>query len=282
MVNIPETEGVIFKIKRFSLHDGPGIRTSVFLKGCPLNCIWCHSPEGISQNISIWYNRNTCISCGQCVQSCPEKALTLIKADESYIQIDREICKVSGECVEICPSNAMQFTGYKSTVTEIMKEIEKDITFYMTSGGGVTLTGGEPLYQPEFTKEILEASRRRGIHTAIETSLFCEKDCLDLISHLVDLFIVDIKLFEPGTHKSYTGRLNEPIKENFQYIAMQERNILVRIPLIDNITNTKRNITAITDFVRETRKDIQIEMIRFNPLAENNYKKLGIPYLLKQ
>jgi pyruvate formate lyase activating enzyme len=281
MAIIPEKEGVVFKIKRFSLHDGPGIRTSVFLKGCLLNCIWCHSPEGISQDISIWYNRNLCIFCGQCVNACPEGALSLISADESYIQIDRDLCKVSGECVTICPSDALQFTGYKSSVSGIIGEIEKDVTFYLASGGGVTLSGGEPLYQPEFAKEILEECRKRMIQTAIETSLFCEKDTLDLISPYVDLFIVDLKIFDSERHKYYTGKVNEPIKENFQYIAGQGKNILVRIPLIDKITDTKENITAITDFVRETRKDIQIEKISYNPLAENNYKKLGIPFLHK-
>jgi len=281
MVNIPEKEGVIFKIKRFSLHDGPGIRTSVFLKGCPLNCIWCHSPEGISQEISIWYNRNLCISCGQCVQTCPERALRLIKSDRSYIRIDRELCKVSGECVKICPSNALQFTGYKSSVSGIIGEVEKDMTFYLSSGGGVTLTGGEPLFQPEFSKGILEACRKREIHTAIETSLFCERYAIDIISPLVDLFIVDLKLYEPDRHKYYTGKINEMIKENFRHIASQKKDILVRIPLINNITDTKENIAAITDFVSETRKDIQIEELVYNPLTENNYKKLEIPFLLK-
>lgn len=281
MGNYSENEGIIFKIKRFSLHDGPGLRTSVFLKGCPLNCIWCHSPEGINQDISIWYNRNLCITCGQCVQTCPEKALSLISDDETYILISRRLCKVSGECVKICPSNALQFTGYKSSVLEIVSEIEKDNLFYTVSGGGVTLTGGEPLYQPVFTKALLEECRKRMIHTAIETSLFCEKDTLDLISPLVDLFIVDLKIFESGRHKYYTGKVNETIKENFQYIARQEKNILVRIPLIENITDTNENISAIAGFVKETRKDIQIEKIGFNPLTENNYKKLGIPYLLK-
>ena len=281
MVNNSETEGVVFKIKRFSLHEGPGIRTSVFLKGCPLNCLWCHSPEGIGQEISIWYNMNLCISCGQCVRACPERALVLTSDVVPYIQIDRELCKVSGECVKICPSNALQFTGYKCSVSEIIREIEKDITFYKASVGGVTLTGGEPLYQPEFSKEILEACSKRQIHTAIETSLFCEKDTLDLILSFVDLFIVDMKLFEPDMHKYYTGKLNETIKENFHYLALQGKDILVRIPLFGTITNTKENIAAITDFVKGTRRDIKIELINPNPLAENNYKRLGIPYLLK-
>ena len=281
MESLFETEGFVFKIKRFSLHDGPGIRTSVFLKGCPLNCIWCHSPEGISQDISIWYNSNLCIHCGQCIKVCPEGALALISDNESYIKIDRELCRASGECVTICPSNALQFTGYKSSVSGIISEIEKDATFYLASGGGITLTGGEPLYQPEFVKEILEECRKRMIHTALETSLFCEKDTLELISPLVDMFIVDLKIFDSASHKYYTGKVNETIKENFHYIALQGKDILVRIPLIANITDVKENITAITDFVRETRKDIQIELISYNPLAENNYKKLGIPFLLK-
>lgn len=282
MVNIPEKEGIIFKIKRFSLHDGPGIRTSVFLKGCPLNCIWCHSPEGISQDISIWYNVNLCIACGQCVSACPERALALITSEKPYIQIDKGLCKVAGECVKICPSNALQYTGYRCSVSGIINEIEKDLIFYTASGGGVTLTGGEPLSQPEFSKGILEACRERQIHTAIETSLLCEKVSLDLILPLVDLFIVDMKLFEADMHEYYTGKVNETIKGNFHYIARQKKKILVRIPLIENITDTEENIKAISDFVRTARQDIQIEKIASNPLAENNYKKLGIPFLLKQ
>ena len=281
MVKIPEKEGTIFKIKRFSVHDGPGIRTSVFLKGCPMNCIWCHSPEGISKDISIWYNRNLCISCNQCIQVCPEKALAAFSDEEPNIQIDRELCKVSGECVRTCPSNALQFTGYRSTVSEIIGEIEKDMIFYDSSGGGITLTGGEPLLQPGFSSEILKESKDRKIHTAIETSLYCEKEALDLLAEYVDLFIIDIKIFENSLHKYYTGKNNETIKENFLYLARQGKNILVRIPLIDNITDNRANLTAIVDFVKETRKDILIEKIDFNPLAENNYKKLGIPFLLK-
>jgi pyruvate formate lyase activating enzyme len=281
MAKIPEKEGTIFKIKRFSVHDGPGIRTSVFLKGCPLNCIWCHSPEGISQDFSVWYNRNLCISCNRCIHACPEKALAAFSDEEPHFQINMELCKLSGECVRTCPSNALQFTGYKSTVSGIISEIEKDIIFYDSSGGGVTLTGGEPLFQPGFSAEILKECKGIKIHTAIETSLFCEKEVLDLLAEYVDLFIIDIKLSDSGLHRYYTGKNNEIIKENFLYLALQGKNILVRIPLIDNITNTRANLNAITDFVKETRKDILIEKIDFNPLVENNYKKLGIPFLLK-
>jgi pyruvate formate lyase activating enzyme len=223
-----------------------------------------------------------CIACNQCVQVCPEKALSSFSGEESHIQIDRESCKVSGECIRTCPSNALQFTGYRSTVTRIISEIEKDILFYHSSGGGVTLTGGEPLFQPGFSLEILKKCRDKKIHTAIETSLYCEKEVLEHLAEHVDLFIIDIKLFDSDLHRYYTGKSNETIKENFLYLAELGKNILVRIPLIDNITKTRANLAAITDFVKETRKDIHIEKIDSNPLAENNYKKLGIPFLLKQ
>jgi pyruvate formate lyase activating enzyme len=281
MENNPELEGIVFKIKRYSLHDGPGIRTSVFLKGCQLNCIWCHSPEGITQDISIWYNGNLCIKCNQCIQVCPEKALAVIHGKEQHIHIDRKSCKVSGKCVSTCPSNALQFTGFKRSVSSIISEIEKDIIFYQNSGGGVTLTGGEPLFQPDFSLGILQECRSRRINTAIETSLFCETKVLDLIGDYVDLFIIDLKLFDTDLHNLYTGKGNETIKKNFLYLASHGKNIHVRIPLIDNITNTGANLNAIEEFVRKAGKDIQIEYIAFNTLAENNYKKLGIPYLIK-
>lgn len=281
MVKITEKEGVIFKIKRFSIHDGPGIRTSVFLKGCPLNCIWCHSPEGISKDISIWYNCNLCIGCGKCVQVCPEKALKLVSGTKHYIHINREYCNISGNCVSICPTNSIQFTGSVTNISMIMDEVEKDMLYLETSGGGVTLTGGEPLFQPEFSAGILKACRIRKIHTAIETSLFCERNVIDLVSEYVDLFIIDLKVFDSRSHRIYTGKGNELIIDNFRYLANQEKDILVRIPLIDKITNTELNLSAVTNFVKETRSDIQIEKIGFNPLAGNNYEKLGIPFLIK-
>ena len=275
------TEGTIFKIKRFSVHDGPGIRTSVFLKGCPLNCIWCHSPEGISSDIIIWYDRSLCIHCGECVGSCPNKALELRTDPEPFINIDRNKCSLAGDCVIICPTGAIQFTGSRVSVSEIMEEVEKDMLYYQMSGGGVTLTGGEPLYQPEFLMKILERCRNMNIHTAIETSLFCEKETIEKIIDYVDLSIVDMKINDRDHQIRYTGKSNEIIKENFRYIAESGKSILVRIPLIPNITDTEENRNACEKFVHDTDSRIPIEYISFNPLAGNSYKRLGLPFLLK-
>jgi pyruvate formate lyase activating enzyme len=275
-----EQMGTIFKIKRFSVHDGPGIRTAVFLKGCPLNCIWCHSPEGISSEIKIWHNNNVCISCGQCVSVCPNKALESIPGNGIHIEIDRSLCKTTGHCVKICPANAIQFTGYSTTAVKVMKEIEKDLAYYKASGGGITLTGGEPLFQIDFSKEILKKCKDKNINTAIETSLYCDSDRLSSIADFVDLFIIDMKIFDQEKHEYYTGKPNMIIKENFVHLAKMGKEIIVRIPIISNITDIEDNKKNIINYIHGINRDIPIEYIPFNPLAENNYKLLGIPFLL--
>ena len=276
-----DTTGTIFKIKRFSVHDGPGIRSAIFLKGCPLNCIWCHSPEGISSDISIWYDKSLCISCGKCVQVCPNNALELVQNAESHINIDRNLCNISGDCIRICPTGALQFTGSVALVSNIINEIEKDTLYYQVSGGGVTLTGGEPLYQADFTKEILNECRKRNIHTAVETCLFCERETIAGISDFVNLFIVDMKIFDRAQHIRYTGKSNDIIKENIRYLAGSGKNILVRIPMITGITDTEENKNECKKFVHDIDSRIPVEYIDYNPLAENNYKRLGIPFLIK-
>ena len=280
MANSTEVSGTIFKIKRFSVHDGPGIRTSVFLKGCPLNCIWCHSPEGISEDITIWYDKSLCIACGECVKACPNKALTLQINPENLIEIDRQLCCLSGDCVKICPTGAIQFTGIKTSAADILTEVEKDILYYKESGGGVTLTGGEPFYQAAFAEEILELCRKRDIHTAIESSLFCEKETLNRFLNIVDLFIVDMKLFDLQQHIRYTGKSNEIIKENIRFLVESGKDILIRIPMVNNITDTEENKNAIISFISSIDSKIPIEYLSYNPLAGNNYKRLDIPFLL--
>lgn len=281
MEKVIETEGIIFKIKRFSVHDGPGIRTSVFLKGCPLNCVWCHSPEGISSDITIWYDQSLCISCGECIKACPNNALSLVSQPEQFIQIDRKSCYLTGDCVKICPTGAIQYTGSKNTVSDVMNEIEKDMLYYTTSGGGVTLTGGEPLYQPEFSKKILEECRKRNIHSAIETCLFCERSTIEKIIDLVDLFIVDMKIFDRDMHIRYTGKSNDIIRDNIRYLSESGKSILIRIPMVENITNTEENKNSIRSFINSIDKKIQIDYLSYNPLAENNYKRLGIVFSIK-
>ena len=272
-------EGVIFKIKRFSVHDGPGIRTAVYLKGCPLSCAWCHSPEGISPDISIWYDKNNCIACGQCVDVCPVRALKMVKINSgTYIEINRDLCNVTGNCVRICPADAMRFTGFKITVPELLTEVEKDEVFYKKSGGGVTLTGGEALHQPEFTTAILKACKKRNIHTAVETCLFADKEIINTISGNADLFLIDLKLFDSTDHMHFTGQPNEVTLENFLYLASTGKEMVVRIPLVPGITDTRENLDSIEKFVSSSGRDIPVEYIDYNPLARNNYDKLGLSF----
>jgi pyruvate formate lyase activating enzyme len=273
------TEGIIFNIKRFSVHDGPGIRTSIFLKGCPLSCIWCHNPEGINCDITIWYNRNICIACGKCTEACPESALKLHNTGQKYIKIDRSHCNVTGECVKVCPTGAIDFTGRISSVAELMTEIRKDELFYESSGGGVTLTGGEPLFQPEFCIGILQACREANFNTALETCLFCKKELLEKAADLVDLFLVDMKIFDGDKHEEFTGKRNDLIKDNLRFLYESGKNIIVRVPLIKGITDSKANRRDIEEFVKKINPGIPVEYLDFNPLTKSKYQKLAIPFL---
>ena len=200
---------------------------------------------------------------------------------EPFINIDRNRCNSAGDCVKICPTGAIQFTGSRVSVSEIMEEVEKDMLYYQMSGGGITLTGGEPLYQPEFSLSVLDMCHKKNIHTAIETCLFCERVSIDNVIDYVDLFIVDMKLFDQDQHIRYTGRSNEIIKDNIRYIAQSGKEILIRVPMVNNITDTEENKNSIRGFADTINSRIPIEYICYNPLAENNYKRLGIPFLMK-
>lgn len=266
--------GNIIDIKKFTVHDGPGIRSTVFLKGCPLRCAWCHNPEGIQSKINLWYFEKKCIRCNRCVSACNNHALG---AEDSipHIRIDREKCANAGDCVEACPTGALCFDGRTVSHEYVVDVLLADKVFYEQSGGGITISGGDPLFQPEFSLEILKACKNQGIHTAIETSMYAKSETIKEFLKYVDLFIVDIKIFDLNEHKRYTGVDNTLIKSNFKLIASEKDGVLVRIPLIPGITATRENVRQIAKFVYETKMSIPIELMNFNVLAENKYRLMG-------
>lgn len=271
-------KGLVFDIKKFAIHDGPGIRSTLFLKGCPLKCIWCHNPEGIENKISLWYFEKKCIQCNSCIQVCPNSALSAGKEGEPYISINRYNCDNNSACVEACPTRALTFDAYELDADEAVEKLLQDQIFYEQSGGGITISGGDPLYQHEFSKSVLKKCREAGVHTAIETSMFARSEIFLSFFELVDLFIVDLKIFDDLEHKKYTGTGNELIMSNFRSLVEMNQNVLVRIPLIPGITASEKNIRDIALFVKEVSPDMEIELINFNPLAENKYRLMGREY----
>jgi len=265
----------VFDIKRFAVHDGPGIRTTLFLKGCPLNCRWCHNPEGIAPDRQLWYFPNQCLKCGDCLSVCPEDALSL---HDGGIQIHRDKCISCGKCTEICPTEALHFLGRTMDLDEIEEELLKDLPFFEESGGGITLSGGEPLKRIEEAAQILERMNRRGIHTAVESSLFVSHSSLKSILPFVDYFLADLKLIDSDEHSLYTDVPNEKILDNIRLLAETEKDVLIRIPLIPGFTDGIANLEGIGDFLNSLNRALPVELMNFNPLARDKFRILGRPY----
>jgi pyruvate formate lyase activating enzyme len=268
--------GLIFDIQRFSVHDGPGIRTSVFLKGCEFRCAWCQNPEGLSAAIRLWHFEKRCVGCGECIPSCPEKALS--SGGPSKVLIDQQACTLCSRCIEVCPSGALAYDGREVEAGEVIAEVEKDRVFHEVSGGGVTLTGGEPLCQPEFSAEILRGCRERGISTVVETALALDESAVDMVRPWVDLFLVDLKLADPEAHRSWTGFSNETVRKNLERLVRQGAAVQARIPLIPDVTATEDNLRALGRYVRSLNGHVPIELVNFNPLARDKYRRMGAPY----
>jgi len=270
--------GRVFDIKRFALHDGPGIRTTVFLKGCPLACIWCQNPEGIPMKPLVMYHPEQCIRCERCVGACPNGAISTHPGERRFIHIDRSRCECHGSCIEACPTGALRWDSSEYTPEQILSEVRRDEVFYRNSGGGVTLSGGEPLAQPRFAREVLRLCREAGLHTAIETTLQTNRDVLrDVLPH-VDLFLSDIKLLDPQEHRRYTGVDNRVILENMTFLAQEGADILIRVPLIPDTTTSPENIAGIARFVHDLPGEHSLELLNFNPLATGKYQMLEKPY----
>jgi pyruvate formate lyase activating enzyme len=275
------TTGLILHLQRFSTEDGPGIRTTVFFKGCPLNCLWCHNPESISTKPQIQWLENRCIGCGTCIKTCSEHCLT---KTEQGIVVDRQLCTGCGDCAETCPANAMELLGRTVTVGTIFEELIKDRVFFEKSGGGVTLSGGEPMMQPDFSAALLQTIKEVGMNTAIDTCGLCSISALDKVLPYTDVVLFDLKEMDAEKHRAFTGQNNQRILGNLLYIgdymvnAAPEKILWIRTPLIPGATETRDNIASIGAFIAKNLEGIaqRWELLAFNNLCRDKYRRLGI------
>lgn len=279
-MEISRMKGNIFDIRRFSTHDGVGIRTTIFLKGCPLACVWCQNPEGISVKKRPLHFENRCIQCGTCVALCKNRGFQK-KADK--IVIDPTAEENWDQLIYECPAGAIEMDSQEKTVEDIMTEIRKDAVFYQY-GGGVTLSGGEPLLQSRFSQELLKCCKEEGIHTAVESALYVPQGTLDMVIPYLDMAYADMKLIDDGMHQKYVGVSNQKIKENIKYLLTSsiKENVIIRTPMIPGITATKENIQGIGAFISTIYPDVHYEILNYNPLAEAKYHLIDKEYCFEE
>ena len=273
ILNIPDSEptssvqselqitGFVFDIKKYAIHDGPGIRTTVFFKGCPLQCQWCQNPESWKREPELGLRTGRCVRCGQCAEVCTRQAITFT---EDQPVTDVNICNLCGECVDACMAGAREIIGQEMTVGDVMIEIEKDVVFYDQSGGGVTFSGGEPLMQPEFLLALLNQCQTQGIHTAVDTSCYAEPQILERVGEKTDLFLCDIKHMDSDIHKRFTGVENNLILDNIKRLSQAGKEIIIRIPVIPDFNDDQTNIEATGKFAASLPSVSGIDILPYN------------------
>lgn len=265
--------GTIFDLKRFAVHDGGGLRSTLFLKGCPLHCPWCQNPEGIEPRPALWYSPNDCISCGTCAAACPNQALNL----EERIHVERTKCTLCGKCEDVCPGSALQRMGNTVTAKEAVDLLMRDSVFF-GGDGGVTLSGGEALMQWEFASEVLGLCKEKGADTAIESCLFAPGKAIEAMLPVTDHFLIDIKYLDADEHKRIVGTDNRQILDNYEFLVSRGADVLVRTPLIPGYTATEKNIRSIAGYIRSVDADAKYELLNFNPLCRSKYAALEKEY----
>lgn len=271
---------LIFDIKRYAINDGPGIRITIFMKGCPLSCVWCHNPEGISCRKQKLYTKKKCIGCQTCVKACPEQALRLTP---DGIVTDQARCSVCGICADVCPSLAMEISGTEYSTDALMKEIEKETLFMDRSEGGVTFCGGEPLMHPGPLVDVLRRCGEEGIHRAVDTTLYARPEVVREVMDNCELFLVDLKQMDSEKHRQFCGVPNEPILANLRMIAEAGQDFYLRIPLIEGVNADEENITRSAEFLASLPwKHRTVNLLPYHDIGKGKHDKLGTAYNPKE
>lgn len=264
-------KGIITDIQRFSLHDGPGIRTTVFLKGCNMSCTWCHNPETIHVGPELLYYESNCMNCGACTEVCPTGAHRMVDGQHVF---DRSLCEGCGRCAEVCFAGACVMSGKAMDAEAVLDEVMQDEAYYRRSGGGVTVSGGEAFAQTGFVEELLRRCKERGIHTAVETNLSYSWERMEGALAYADLVMLDLKLWDPEEHRKWTGLENGRVLDNIRRLTRTGVAYIVRTPVIPGVNDSEASIAAICRFLLEEAKAEYYELLRFNPLGGTKYQAL--------
>lgn len=270
-------KATIFNLQKFSIHDGPGIRTVVFFKGCPLHCLWCSNPESQSLDTQIIWHSEKCLHCKLCEKSCPSNC---IHFDNTDFQFKHENCTSCMTCVNLCPGKALEYTGKLYTLDQVIKEVMKDFDFYEESGGGVTLSGGEVLAQPEFAETLLYSLQNKGVHTAMETTGYASEEVFRRVASQVNLLLFDMKHYDNEKHIKYTGVSNDLIIQNMKWSVENDIPIIARIPVIPNINDTLEDADKFCDLLKNIGIK-EVNLLPFHQFGMKKYENLHMEYKLK-
>lgn len=279
-----ERKALIANVQKYNMHDGPGVRTLIFFKGCPLRCKWCSNPENLEKKFKVMYKRSACIECGACVSVCPAGIHSISGASGAH-EINHSLeCIGCRKCEEVCPENALSISGEVKTISELLEVIEEDRTFYDLSGGGVTVGGGDPILQPDAVTNLLMACKKEGINTAVETSGYGRTETLLQIAEFTDLFLYDIKHIDSQKHYELTGVRNDQILKNLKELIHRRFNVKIRMPLLKGLNDSRADIQGVIDFLipfRDCKNFKGVDLLPYHKLGVNKYRQLGMEYPLE-